>query len=102
MKLIGDAHNVKIWFTITVETMVVVSGAPLHLPIQEIYVPNLENQSRGILDITYDYFILWYDLYDYPLKLHIQKKFKGKVIMDIEIFQKGRKMGKRRGCRYSR
>jgi hypothetical protein len=69
MKLIGDAHNVKIWLTITVETMVVVSGALLHLLIKEIFVPNLENQSRGILDIIYDYFILWYDWYDYPLKL---------------------------------
>ena len=67
MKLIGDAHNVNIWFTITVETMVVVSGAPLHLLIQEIFVPNLKNQSRGLLDIIYDDFIFWYDLYDYPL-----------------------------------
>ena len=78
MKLIGDAHNVKIWFTITVETMVVVSGAPLHLLIKEIFVPNLENQSRGILDIIYDYLILWYDLYDYPLNLHIQNKIQRK------------------------
>jgi hypothetical protein len=69
MKLRGDARNVKIWPTTTVETMIVVSGAPLHLLIKEIFVPNLENQSRGILDIIYDDCILWYDLYDYPLKL---------------------------------
>ncbi len=54
MKLIGDAHNAKIWFTITAKTMVVVSGALLHLLIQEIFVPNSKNQSRDILDIIYD------------------------------------------------
>ena len=75
MKLIGDAHNVKIWFTITVETMVVVSGAPLHLLIQEIFVPNLKNQSRGILDIIYDYFILWYNV------VMLMKKYKFILIL---------------------
>jgi hypothetical protein len=91
MKLIGDAHNVNIWFTITVETMVVVSDAPLHLLIEEIFVPSLENQSRGILDIKYDYFILWYDLYGIcPIFLNFRaslsrwQKFSEKRIDQLE------------------
>ena len=68
MKLREDALNVKKLFIIIAEIMVVGSDVHLHLPTKEIFVLNLGNQSRGILDIIYDYFILWYDLYDYPLK----------------------------------
>ena len=56
MKLREDALNVKILFTIIADIMVVGSGVHLHLPIQEIFVPNSEIQSRGILDATSDHF----------------------------------------------
>ena len=56
MKLIGDALNVKILFTIIAHIMVVGSGVHLHLPIQEIFVLNLGNQSLGILDTISDHF----------------------------------------------
>ena len=56
MKLIGDALNVKILFTIIAHIMVVGSGVRLHLQIQEIFVLNLGNQSLGILDTISDHF----------------------------------------------
>jgi len=54
MKLRGDAFIAERLFAIVEETMAVVSGVHLHLPIRGISVPNSESQSRGILDTISD------------------------------------------------
>ncbi|MFX0211410.1 MAG: hypothetical protein ACFFDT_35860 [Candidatus Hodarchaeota archaeon] len=55
MKLLELVPNVKKQFTIIEEIMVVVNGAHLHLPTQEISVPISGGQSLEILGTLFDH-----------------------------------------------
>ena len=54
MNLLELVLNVREQFTIVEEIVVVVNGVHLHLPTQEIFVPNSGGQSQDILGTIFD------------------------------------------------
>jgi len=54
MNLLEPVINVREQFIIVEEIMVVVNGVHLHLPTQEIFVPNSGGQSQDISGTIFD------------------------------------------------